>query len=46
MRRIAHDWGAEVVLTGAETLEVRELLGHYGATPYPGDQFVLPVERP
>jgi acetyltransferase (GNAT) family protein len=45
MRIIARQFGADAVLTGATTDEVRRLvLGVAGAVQLPGDQFAFPVE--
>lgn len=46
MRRVATDWGASVVLTGAIDDEVRGLIASLGGSALPGEAYVLPVEGP
>jgi hypothetical protein len=43
MREVAHAWDTTVVLTGAESDEVRALIGHFGGRQLPGDHYVLPI---
>lgn len=46
MRTIARAWGFNVVLTGAISEDVRDLIIHQGGTPLPGEHFVMPIVRP
>jgi hypothetical protein len=43
MRQVVRSLGASVVLTGADTDDVRQLLGTLGATKLPGDHYKLPI---
>lgn len=43
MYRIARDWHARIVWTGALTDEVRTLITKLGGQPLPGQMYALPV---
>lgn len=45
MNDVAREWGADVVLTGAETDDVRRLITKLGGQQLPGDHYALPVPR-
>lgn len=46
MRTLARAWGTKVVLTGALSEDVRDLIIHQGGQPLPGEHFVMPIVRP
>ncbi|HXG71330.1 MAG TPA: GNAT family N-acetyltransferase [Gemmatimonadaceae bacterium] len=43
MKRVAQQFGARAVLTGALTEDVRQLLRHLNATKLPGEHYCFPV---